>query len=279
MNLMQLPLRLQAGRIIFLRLEQLPAAQRARTPCLAGSQDSGWRIQPEPCEKSHALLHINEAWRRLSRATHSARTLADLSLIHHVLPADGAFPVTPLPRHWHGRDIRLWLGDPATRQHLMKVLAPHRREALQLLGMDLPHENDVHATAAAARLWLPWIRSRSQAWNDALETATGILNRGFEPDREALIATLLHEGEIAWLLLIAQQTAAEQLPLLRTLVETKQHLRPPPAGMHKLLTTLHHLAPTKEYTNIARTCFLSLANHCIPAVSAGDAAARRSRHF
>ncbi|MCX6850953.1 MAG: hypothetical protein NTY98_18735, partial [Verrucomicrobia bacterium] len=264
MNLMQFPLRLQAGRIVFLRLEQFPAAQRAHTPCPAGSQDSGWRIQAELCEKSPAMLPITEAWRRLSRATHSARTLADLSIIHHVLPADGAFPVTPLPRHWHGRDIRPWLGDPATRQHLMKVLAPHRRGALQMLGMDLPPAHDMHASAAAARLWLPWIRSRSQAWTDALETATTTLNRGFEPDREALIATLLHEGEIAWLPLIAQQTAAEQLPLLRTLVETKQHLRPPPAGMLKLLTTLHHLAHAKEYTHIVRTCFLSLANNCTP---------------
>ncbi len=264
MNLMQFPLRLQAGRIVFLRLEQLPAAQRAHTPCPAGSQDSGWRIQAEFSEKFPALLHISEAWRRLSRATHSARTLADLSLTHHALPADGTFPVIPLPRHWHGRDIRPWLGDPATRLHLMQLLAPHRREALRLLGRDLPPAQDVHASAAAARLWLPWIRSRSQTWTDVLETTTSTLNRGFEHDREALIATLLHEGEIEWLSLIAQQTAAEQLPLLRTLVETKQHLRPPPAGMHRLLTTLHHLTHAKEYTHIARTCFQSLANNCTP---------------
>ena len=202
---MQFPLRLQSGRIVSLRLEQLPAAQRLRTLCPGGSTDSGWRVKVESCEKSPALLHISEAWRRLSRATHSARTLADLSLIHHALPADGAFPVIPLPRHWHGRDIRPWLGDPATRLHLMKVLAPHRREALHLPGMDLPHAHDVHASPAAAHLWLPWMRSRSQAWTDALETAVSTLKRGFEPDREALIATLLHEGETAWLPLIAQK--------------------------------------------------------------------------
>lgn len=265
MNLMQFPLRLQSGRIVSLRLEQLPAAQRLRTTCPAGSVDSGWRIQIEPCEKSPALHLLTAAWQRLSCAAHTARTLADVILIHHSLPADGTFLVSPLPRHWYGRDVRPWLGDPSVRLHLMEVLSPHRREAHQLLGTSLPHtHDDEHAHSSASHLWLPWLRPRHQPWNEALESATSLLNRGFEPDREALIATLLHEGDIAWLPLLAQQLVHEHLPLLRSLMETKQHLRPPPAGMHKLLTNLHHLAKPVEFTHTVKTCFMSLANGCKP---------------
>ncbi|MDI1314261.1 hypothetical protein [Prosthecobacter sp.] len=264
MNLMQFPLRLQSGRIVLLRLEQLPAAQRARNTCPAGSADSGWRIQVEPCEISPALHHLTAAWQRLSCATHTARTLADLTLIHHALPADGAFLVSPLPSHWYGRDVRPWLGDPSTRLHLMNVLAPHRREAFQLLGKDLPHAHDEHTSASASHLWRPWLRPRRQDWNAELEAATAMINRGCEADREALIATLLHEGGTAWLLLLARQPTHEHLPLLRALVETKQHLRPPPAGMHKLLTTVHHLTKSTLYSHTAKTCLLSLANGCTP---------------
>ena len=42
---MQLPLRLRSGRIVSLRLEQLPAAQRDHAADPSGAEDSGWRIR------------------------------------------------------------------------------------------------------------------------------------------------------------------------------------------------------------------------------------------
>ncbi len=133
MNLMPFPLRQQAGRIVFLRLEQLPAAQRARTTCPFGSADSGWRIKAEPCEDSPFFHHLNAVWQRLACATHTPRMLADLLLIRRLLPSDGSFNASPLPHRWCGRDVRPWLSDPAAFQDLLRQLAIHQRESRFLL--------------------------------------------------------------------------------------------------------------------------------------------------
>lgn len=268
MNLMQLPLRLQAGRLVSLRLEQLPAAQRTRTICPAGSTDSGWRIKTEMCDHSHALHHLNALWLRLACAAHSPRMLADLRIIRHLLPTDGTFTTSPLPQRWCGRDVRPWLGDPAACQQLIHQLATHERKARRLLAVEFPHVLETQdappASAYAAHLWLPWLQKRRMTWSATLEAATSALNRGHEPDGEALVATVLHEGEPCWLPLLSRQSAAEHLPLLRVLVETKQHLRRVPAGMHRLLTTLHHLSKPALFTQTVKACLLSLANGCTP---------------
>lgn len=268
MNLMHFPLRLQSGRIVSLRLEQLPAAQRPRTACFSGSVDSGWRIKIEPCANSHFFHPLNAAWQRMTCATHSPRMLADLWLTHRLLASDGSFTSSPLPHRWCGRDVRPWLSDPAAYEKLTQQLASHHREAQRLLAAEFPEiiEADHHPTASAyaTHHWLPWLHQRRAAWSNDLETATSILNCGHEPDREPLVALLLREGTTDWLPLLSRQPAAKQLPLLRALVETKQHLRPPPAGMHRLLTTMHHLTHSTEFTDIAKTCFLSLANGCTP---------------
>lgn len=265
---MQLPLRLQAGRLFSLRLVQLPAAQRIHTACPAGSSDSGWRVQANACEHSHALHQLNALWQRLARATHTPRMLADLRIIRHLLPTDGSFTTSPLPRRWCGRDVRPWLGDAEAYQRLLHQLEPHQREATSLLTAefpDLPILGANHpASAASAHLWLPWLQKKRQEWNPALETATAILNKGHEADRDALVAAVLNEGQTTWLSLLVRQPAARHLPLLRALVETKQHLQLPPAGMHRLLNTLHHLSQKAEYTRAAKNCFLSLANGCTP---------------
>ncbi len=268
MNLMHLPLRLHAGRIVSLRLEQLPAALRTRTPCPSGSGDSGWRIRTEPCEHSHVFHHLNAAWQRLSSATHSPRMLADVMIILHAFPAGAARCAVPLPQRWCGRDLRPWLDDHEARHTLRQMLASHHRAALHLLSKEFPQavefaEAAVAATDSAQR-WLPWLRNRRLPLSDALETAILALNDGFEADREALIAKMLNEGDPAWLLLLARQPSGSQLPFMRMLVETKLHLRPPHAGMHRLLETLRHITRPADYARPAKTCLLSLANGCTP---------------
>ena len=249
MNIHELPLRVQAGQIVHLRLEQLPAAQRVKTTCLCGSQDSGWRIIPESCARRHdapfAALHA--AWTRLARARQTPETLADLRLMAQALPVDHAQPAGPLPQRWSGLDLRLWI--------------THAESRRRLLGESPP---PAVLSPLAAHAWWPWWKKREQDWDACLEAPLLALHHGHEEDREALLAIMLREGDIAWLPLLARQPIEFRLALLRALVLAKQHLVAPPARMHRLLEALQRIVERSKYASTAQTCLQSLANGCTP---------------
>ena len=249
MNIHELPLRVQAGQIIHLRLEQLPAAQRVKRSCSCGSQDSGWRVITESCARRHdaPFARLQAAWTRLARARQTPEALEALRLITQVLPPDQSMPACPLPQRWSGHDLRLWITHPETRRRLLGESTP--QAALSPL---------------AAHAWWPWWKKRAQPWDEALEASLLALHHGHEEDREALLAIVLREGDIAWLPLLARQSIELRLPLLRVLVLTKQHLVSPPVRMHRLLATLDHAVERAKYAATAQTCLQSLANGCTP---------------
>lgn len=294
MKLTHLPLRVQQGRLVTLRLEQLPASARAAAHCACGSQDSGQRIITTACG---TLLHLpfsalNAAWQRLAHAENSPAMLRDLLVILLAVPADESTCTTALPQRWTGRDLRPWLADRTARQALLSALRPHWKKAVCLLVREFPEAlpllelssaeaasaDPAHlllcqekrsmlapeASPRAARLWLPWLRQRGQAWEAGLEPHLAALSEGHEPDREALVARLLLEGRFKWLPLLACQPRDLRLPLMRMLIETHQHLQAPASGIQSLLQTLAHAIPRAQFATTTLKVMRSLENGCTP---------------
>ncbi|MES2594117.1 MAG: hypothetical protein V4662_02220 [Verrucomicrobiota bacterium] len=294
MKLTQLPLRVQQGRLVIMRLEQLPASSRTHTRCACGSQDSGQRIITEACA---TMMHrpfgiLNAAWQRLAHPENTPRMLCDVLILVLALPADEGTLCAALPNRWTGMDIRPWLADRAGRQALLSALLPHWKKAIRMLVQDFPEASPLLAITAeeassidlahlllddqkkpilkpeasprAARLWLPWLRRRGLVWNAVLEPWAAALSEGHEPDREALVARMIEEGRFKWLPLLSRQSKELRLALIRVLVETKQHLQLPPLGTHSLLQTLTHAIPRSEFAATALKVMRSLENGCTP---------------
>ncbi|MBE7495061.1 MAG: hypothetical protein HS117_08960 [Verrucomicrobiaceae bacterium] len=259
---MRLPLRLKAGHINRLRLEQIPAARRSNLVCPAGSEDTGWRITTLRC--------LEEPWQRLACAGFNPRTLADVLIVRHALPAVAEPLRGPLPRRWCGRDLRPWLTDAQARGELLRLLQPHRKAACKLLAMEFPDANasllevEEVVSCRAAELWQPWLRHRGLFCDVALESGLLMLREGHEPDREALTAMLLQEGDLGWLPLIARQPVELRLSWLRMLVETGRHRQAPPHSMRRLMETLRHAVERPLHARTAKICLMSLANGCTP---------------
>lgn len=250
MKLSRLPLRLKAGRIVRLRLQQLPAAQHSHLICPAGSEDSGWRVQAEPC--------LDDLWQRLSCADFSPCTRADWLVLVHALPAVDAPSPGLLPRRWCGRDVRPWVTDAAGRRALLDALDCHRH------AEEEAHDDSVVVTPRAAQFWEPWLRARGLHCHVELEKHLALLASGHELDREALVAILLQDGHLDWLPLIAMQPVELRLSLLRAIVDTARHVHMPPAGMRKLLETLRHAVERSQHARVAKICLQSLANGGTP---------------
>lgn len=258
MNLMRLPLRLKAGHLVRLRLEQA-ATKHSPLICPAGSEDTGWRVMATRC--------LEEPWKRLACAGHDPRTLADVLIVLHALPPETSTGFMPLPRRWQGLDLRPWLADAESRRLLLERLMPHEKAARRLLAAEFPDAatppmHEAAVSRRAAELWQPWLRVRALRCDAMLEAALAALSEGHEPDREALTAMVLQEGDLRWVSLIARQPVELRLSWLRQLVVTKQHLHAPAAGMERLMETLRHAVERPLHARMAKTCLMSLANGC-----------------
>jgi hypothetical protein len=258
MNLMRLPLRLKAGHLVRLRLEQV-SVKRSTLVCPAGSEDTGWRVTVMRC--------LEEPWKRLACAGHDPRTLADVLIVLHALPAEATSCAGPLPRRWQGIDLRQWLTDVESRSTLLQWLMPHQKAASRLLKAEFPDAamppiEDIAVSRRAAELWQPWLRARGFICDAVLESALVALSEGHEPDREALTAVVLQEGDLHWVPLIARQPVELRLSWLRQIVTTKQHLKMPPAGIERLMETLRHAVKRPLHARTVKMCLMSLANGC-----------------
>ncbi|GEP43769.1 hypothetical protein [Brevifollis gellanilyticus] len=294
MKLTHLPLRSQQGRLVIMRLEQLPASSRTHTHCACGSQDSGLRIITDDCSSMMNMPFgiLNAAWQRLAHFESTPRMLCDVLIVLLALPADEGTLSVSFTHGWAGRDVRPWLADRAARRCLLAALQPHWKKTVKMLVKDFPETLPLleissaeassidlahllldgerkpmlepAASPRAARVWLPWLRQRGLAWDAVLESWAAALSEGHEPDREALVARMLQEARFKWFPLLARQLKELRLPLMRVLVETKQHLQLPPAGMHSLLQTLTHAIPRSAFAATALKVMRSLENGCTP---------------
>jgi hypothetical protein len=239
---------------------------------------NGWRVRRRSLSHSTppaALRGLVQAWRGLGAATASPATLADLLMVLKGTLNPAALDTARAGLPCGPVDLRAAICYPAAVRALLTSLAEYETAALRLLrqrgvnvkgwsvaGPELVKSaGPEHPRLLAAGL-LPWLGAAVEvpAWAGTwLE-----LMWGADADREGLLASIIQQGQPAWLPIVAAQPADRHSAWLRLLVETGAAQVPPPPRLERLFKTLHHLSDPKTWLDRARWALTGLTAGATP---------------